>query len=187
MEKDRDLQLTELIKNGNRSAMSDLYRHYIGYLTALCSRYVTDRDDVRDILQNSFIKILSSIDRFQYRGPGSLKAWMSRIVVNESLKFLYGNRKTDMFKDEFQKEASDIEDEDPDTDNVPASVIQEMIRELPDGYRIVFNMFALEERSHKEIAATLGITESTSASQFHRAKNLLAKKIKEYKKSKRLL
>ena len=72
--------------------------------------------------------------------------------------------------------------EEPDTDNLSADVIQGMIRELPDGYRTVFNLYVFEEKSHKEIAAMLGITESTSASQFHRAKALLASKIREYRK-----
>lgn len=160
--------------------MSDLYLRYVGYLTALCSRYVKDIDDVRDILQGCFVKIFTSAGRFQYRGPGSLKAWMSRIVVNESIKFLNGTRKAELFKEDVLRD-SDQTDEEPEIDDVPADVIQGMIRELPDGYRSVFNLYVLQEKSHKEIAGMLGITESTSASQFHRAKNLLAKKIKEYK------
>ena len=72
-------------------------------------------------------------------------------------------------------------EEEPQIDDIPANVIQEMIRELPDGYRTVFNLFVFEEMSHKEIAGILGITESTSASQFHRARNMLAKKIKDYR------
>ena len=104
MEQDRDLQLINSINDGDRSAAADLYHRYIGFLTALCSRYVLDRNDVRDILQTSFVKILSSISRFQYRGPGSLKAWMSRIVVNESLKFLQASRKSGDFKEEFMKD-----------------------------------------------------------------------------------
>lgn len=180
MENNKELQLLKLIKDGNRSAMSDLYRHNIGYLTALCSRYIIDSDEIYDTLQNSFIKIFSSIDRFQYRGPGSLKAWMSRIVVNESLKTLSAHKKSNKFKEDLKIDISDTE-EVPDTEDIPASVIQGMIRELPEGYRTVFNLFVFEELSHREIANILGITESTSASQFHRAKNILAKKIKEYR------
>ena len=180
MEKNKESELLDLIRKGDRSAMSDLYRLNIGFLTALCSRYIIDRDEIKDTLQNSFIKICSSLDKFQYRGPGSLKAWMSRIVVNESLKTLSGHRKYDKFKDDLKIDISETEEE-PQIDDIPANVIQEMIRELPDGYRTVFNLFVFEEMSHKEIAGILGITESTSASQFHRARNMLAKKIKDYR------
>lgn len=181
MEHDKDLQLVKLIRNGDRSAMADLYSRYIGYLTAVCSRYIPDNDDMRDTLQNSFVKILSSLDRFSYRGPGSLKAWMSRIVANEALKFIEQGRKTDIFKSEIEKEGETADYGDPEIDDVPAAVIQKMIQELPEGYRTVFNLYVFEEKSHKEIAGILGITDSTSASQFHRAKNILAKRIREYK------
>ncbi|MBO8467941.1 MAG: sigma-70 family RNA polymerase sigma factor [Bacteroidetes bacterium] len=182
MGQDRELQLVTDIRKGDRSAMSDLYRYYIGYLRALCSRYVTDDDDVNDILQSCFIKIFTSMDRFQYRGQGSLKAWISRITVNESLRFLHRNRKDDAFKDSILKEAEESDDADPEVEDIPADVLQQMIRDLPDGYRSVFNLYVLEEKSHREIAEMLGITESTSASQFHRAKKILAARIKEYRK-----
>lgn len=182
MEQDKDLQLIEAIHGGDRSAMSDLYRRHIGSLTALCSRYIIDRNDIKDVLQTSFVKILSSLDRFQYRGAGSLKAWMSRIVVNESLKFLHAGKKAGDFKEEFSRDM-DQADEEPQVDDIPAKELQRMIRELPDGYRSVFNLYVFEEKSHKEIGQMLGITESTSASQFHRARNMLARKIKEYRNS----
>jgi RNA polymerase sigma-70 factor (ECF subfamily) len=73
-------------------------------------------------------------------------------------------------------------EEEPDVGDIPARVIQEMIQELPEGYRTVLNLYAFEEKSHKEISELLGITESTSASQLHRARNLLAKRINDYKK-----
>ena len=68
--------------------MKTLYGQYVGYLTAVCARYIPDDDSVKDILQEAFIKIFQSMDRFSYRGEGSLKAWMTRIVVNDSLKAL---------------------------------------------------------------------------------------------------
>ncbi len=160
--------------------MADLYHRHIGYLAAVCSRYISSDEDVRDILQTSFMKIISSLDKFEWRGPGSLRAWMTRITVNESLKFLRENEKTRKMFEGYVQEDEVVEE--PDTDNLSADVIQGMIRELPDGYRTVFNLYVFEEKSHKEIAAMLGITESTSASQFHRAKALLASKIREYRK-----
>ena len=104
---------------------------------------------------------------------------MSRIAVNESLMYLRKKKKTDFV--EYQDNLPDHEnEEEPDVGRVPADVIQRMIGELPDGYRTVFNLFVFEDKSHKEIAGLLGITESTSASQFHRARKILAGKIKEY-------
>lgn len=176
---DQDFNILHLVRRGDSSSMEELYRRHIGYLTAACSRYVNDADALRDVLQASFEKIFSSIGRFSYRGPGSLRAWMTRISVNEALKYLRERTRADSF---LTYEVPDIaEEEPPDVHDLPMSVIQEMIRSLPDGYRMVFNLVVFEEMSHKEVAAALGISESTSASQFHRARNMLARKIREYR------
>ena len=176
----------ELIKSsirGDADARRALYDRYVQYLSAVCSRYITDRADAKDVLQEALVKIFQSLDRFEWRGEGSLKSWMTRIVVNECLKFLRDNRKLDMFVT--MPELPDLPDEkDDDTEisveDVPPDVIHSMIRELPDGYRTVFNLFVIEGRSHREIAKMLGISEATSASQFHRAKKILSKRIREY-------
>ncbi len=179
----------ELIKSsirGDADARRALYGRYVQYLSAVCSRYVTDRTDAKDVLQEAFIRIFRSLDRFEWRGVGSLKSWMTRIVVNECLKFLRDNRKSEMFVavPQLPDVADDGDDEqEMSVEKVPPEVIHSMIRELPDGYRTVFNLFVLEEHSHREIAAMLGISETTSASQFHRAKKILAKRIREYVRS----
>ncbi|MDD2476001.1 MAG: RNA polymerase sigma factor [Dysgonamonadaceae bacterium] len=179
-EKDKDFELIQNIRKGNSSAMKELYLHYIQYLTAVCSRYIIIEADLKDVLQESFVKIFTSIDKFEYRGVGSLKAWMARIVVNESLKFIKKNERFDFVQNEW--ELPDVTNEEaPDTDDIPAHVIQEMIRQLPIGYRTVFNLYVFEDKSHKEIASILGIKENTSASQLYKAKNKLAEKINEYK------
>ena len=176
---DSEKRLADDVRKGNHTAMKKLYDTWSGYLFALCRRYVPDRENAEDILQEVFIKIFASMDSFSYKGPGSLKAWMSRIAVNESLMYLRKKKKTDFV--EYQDNLPDHEnEEEPDVGRVPVDVIQRMIGELPDGYRTVFNLFVFEDKSHKEIAGLLGITESTSASQFHRARKILAGKIKEY-------
>ena len=176
---DSEQELIRLIRQGDGLAMKTLYCRTVEYLTAVCSRYVIDEDDVRDVLQDSFIKIFTAADKFEYRGEGSLKAWMARIVVNESLKFLKRREKFEaiQYEDDLQDGA---DEEEPDTKNIPAAVIQEMIRQLPTGYRAVFNLYVIEGKSHREIASLLKIKESTSASQLHRAKDMLAKRIHEY-------
>ncbi len=181
---DPETTLLEQIRHGDKKAMKELYCHYSGYLNAVCSRYIACDEDVRDVLQESFIKIFSSIDKFCYKGDGSLKAWMSKIAVNESLTLL--NKKEKLSIVQYGSDIPDTiddndDDEGPDTGDIPVRAIQAMIRKLPTGYRTVFNLYVFEGKSHKEIAEMLNLKESSSASQLHRAKALLAKMIQEYK------
>ena len=159
--------------------MRMLYDRYAGYLTAVCGRYVPDDEEVKDILQEAFIKVFQTLDRFEYRGEGSLKAWLTRIVVNDSLKFLRKKKPLPM-----PAVLPELPDEEPAFDQVPLPVIHQLIRKLPEGYRTVFNLFVFEDKSHKEIASLLGIKENSSASQLHHAKAMLGKWIKEYIKLK---
>jgi RNA polymerase sigma-70 factor (ECF subfamily) len=168
--------LVRRILQQDKTAMKMLYDRYAGYLTAVCARYIPDDDEVKDLLQEAFIKIFQSMDRFSWRGEGSLKAWMTRIVVNDSLKAL--RKKKPLRLPETLSE--ELADEEPPFDAVPLKVIQEMIRRLPEGYRTVFNLFVFEDKSHKEIASLLGIKENSSASQLWHAKALLARWIKDY-------
>ena len=170
-------------RNGDRLAVKEIYDRYVGYLAATCSRFLPDKSEQKDVLQDCFLKIFSSLDKFDYRGEGSFKAWLRQIVVNECLKTLRKRRRSVPIEYEWELGDYPLEDDDapPDLENVPASAIQKMIEGLPEGYRTVFILSALEEKSHKEIAAELGITENTSASQLFRARSMLAKKIKEYK------
>ncbi|MBQ0048427.1 MAG: sigma-70 family RNA polymerase sigma factor [Prevotellaceae bacterium] len=168
------------INEGKAEAKHLVYKLYIRYLSAVCSRYVGNDEDIKDVLQESFLKIFSSLTSFQHQGEGSLKAWMSRIVVNESLKWLKKNSQLEMT--EFSDKELDVPDEEPDTEGVPTDVIYQMIRSLPDGYRTVFNLHVIEERSHREIAEMLGIKENSSASQLHRAKAMLAEMITQFRK-----
>ena len=181
---DPEATLLEQIRHGDKKAMKELYCHYSGYLNAVCSRYIACDEDVRDVLQESFIKIFSSIDKFCYKGDGSLKAWMSKIAVNESLTLL--NKKEKLAIVQYGSDIPDTiddndDDEGPDTGDIPVRAIQAMIRKLHTGYRTVFNLYVFEGKSHKEIAEMLNLKESSSASQLHRAKALLAKMIQEYK------
>lgn len=178
-ENDHEYTLLRLVKKGNKQAMKEVYDSYIRYLTALCSRYINDNEDVKDVLQDSFLKIFSAINSFEYRGKGSLKGWMTKVVVNETLKFIKRNNRI-LFV-EFGQEKMNIIDEEPNTEGIPSSTIYQMIKELPDGYRTIFNLYVIEQKSHKEIAELLDIKESTSASQLHRAKALLAEKIRQHR------
>ncbi len=173
-------QLTDDIRRGDTSAFRQLYLLYVKYLSAICSRYITDENDRKDILQEAFLKIWSSIGSFSYRGEGSLKAWMSKITVNLSLKHLRDSGK--LHYEDIDSLKEDIAESEIDAGRVPTDTLMRFIRELPDGYRTVFNLFVVEGLSHKEIAKMLGIKENTSASQLFKAKAMMAEKIRNYEK-----
>ena len=172
-------RLAKLLRNGDNGAMREFYSLYAGYLTGVCSRYVTDEDDMKDVFQESLINIITHIADFSYRGNGSLKAWATRIVVNESLRFLRDTKHHELMQ--LDREVPDVpEEDDPPISDVPPDVIHRMVSQLPTGYRMVFNLYVFENKSHQEIASLLGIKEKSSASQLCRAKNLLAKMIGQY-------
>ena len=173
-----ELELLEWVRSKDPAGQRFFYERYAGYLTAVCARYIGDRSQLKDVLQESFIQIFSHLDGFDFRGEGSVRAWVRRIVVNHALKALRGSGRL-----VFVDDVPDAPEEEPSAlPNVPAAVVQEMICALPDGYRTVFNLFVFEKKSHREIAELLGIKEDSSASQFFRARALLAKNIKQYMK-----
>ena len=158
---------------------------------AIGLRYIPERDAVHDVLQDSFVKILTSIGQFNYHGEGSLKSWVSRIVSNRAIDYLREHQRF-MFVSAMPDEPDDsliadggmldgfaVEMSDAMPADVPPDTLLAMIGRLPDNYRTVLNLFVFEERSHREIAQLLGIKESTSASLFFRAKKMLARMIKK--------
>ena len=164
-------------QHGDRCAMHEIYNAHAAYLFAVCTRYVADNDSAKDVMQEAFIRIFSNITQFRYRGEGTLRAWMTRIVVNEALKHI---RRNSIFYDTDIEKIDMPDEEETDIHGVPPDDIHDIIRQLPDGYRTVLNLFVFEQKSHKEIAQMLGISELTSASQYHRAKKLLKKLVKEH-------
>ena len=144
---------------------------------AIALRYVPDRDDVRDVLQDSFVSVLTSIRQFDYRGEGSLKSWVARIVANRALDWVKEHERVTMIPD-IPEEA--IDDGVSDVDEVPPDILDQMIGRLPAGCRMVLNLYVFGQLSHKQIAQQLGIRETSSASQFFHAKKLLREMISEY-------
>lgn len=181
-DKDKEQEIIDLFRSGDAaSAMDRLYASSADYLTGVCARYIANDEDLRDVLQESYIRIFTQIDRFEYRGCGSLMAWMSRIVVNESLQLLRRQKNNPL---ELSTDLPDLPDEDPDTRGLDARMMTELLRRLPTGYRMVLNLYVIEGKSHREIAEMLHIKPDTSASQLLRAKRMLARLIHEYKNSK---
>ena len=172
-------QIVERIRQKDQRAMSQLYQMYVEELTSVCYRYIPKADDAKDVLQNSFVKIFTSIPSLDYRGEEQFKGWLIRIVANEALMFLR-NKKKLLFVE--QNQVTDYIEEDgaaPDTERISPDELHQLISELPDGYRTVLNLYVFENYSHRQIAELLGIKESTSASQLFYAKQWLARRIKE--------
>ena len=172
-------RLAEQIRNGDNGAMQAFCSLYVPHLKAVCTRYIVDQEDARDVLQETLISIITNITDFKYRGAGSLQAWATRIAVNESLNFIRDNHHHELTL--LKQHIDDVaEEEDPPIEDIPPEVIQQMVRQLPTGYRTVLNLFVFENKSHQEIARLLGISISTSTSQLRKAKNMLAKMIQAY-------
>ena len=173
-------QLVERIRKKDQRAMSQLYQMYVEELSSVCYRYVPDDNDAKDVLQNSFVKIFTSMSTFEYRDEASFRGWMIKIVVNEALHFLRERKKllfTELHEADVQQSA---DEEEPASDSLSADELHQLISELPDGYRTVINLYSFEGCSHQKIAELLGITVSTSGSQLYYAKRLLSRKIKEF-------
>ena len=172
-------RMVERLRNGENGAMREFCSLYADLLTGICARYIPDGQDMKDVFQESLIRIITHISDFDFRGAGSLKGWASKIVVNESLRFLKNTKRQELRLLDYDV-ADEPEEDDPPISDIPPDEIQRMVSQLPTGYRTVFNLYVFEHRSHQEIASLLGIKETTSASQLSRAKNLLAKMIREY-------
>ena len=170
-------QLVERIRQKDQRAMSQLYQMYIEELSSVCYRYVPSESDAKDVLQNSFVKIFTSVHTIDYRDEPSFRGWMKKVVVNEALTFLKEKKKLQFMAQEIDN--LDIPDDEPSTERITADELHQLISELPDGYRTVMNLYVFEGYSHKKIAESLGFTPSTSASQLYFAKRLLSKKVKE--------
>jgi len=162
----------ELIKGciqEDKRCQKELFRQYAGRLLGICLRYARHRLEAEDILQDAFIKIFDNIASFE--GKGSFEGWLRRIVVNTALKNYH--------KSSFQQEQIGLgEGLDIPIDPVIYADLQEeellnLVARLPDGYRLVFNLYAIEGYSHREIAETLDIKESTSRSQLLKARKSL--------------
>lgn len=173
-------ELAEQCREGSNIARKELYERYAGRMFGVCLRYAPDRGVAQDLLHDGFLTLYASFDKFSYRGEGSLKAWMERVMVNAALLYL---RKHDVLSVAQTLSDEVVSPEEPDAEvveTVPKRVLMRFISELPAGYRAVFNLYVFEEKSHREIAALLGINEKSSASQLTRAKACLAAKVREW-------
>ena len=171
-----DTQLIAACKKGDRAAQRSLYDRLAPRMFPVCIRYVGDRALAEDILQDGFVTLFTRID--SYKGEGSFEGWARRIFVTTALMSL---RKKDALKlsDELETVRGMKTEITGQMENIGYKELMELVMSLPTGFRTVFNMYAVEGYSHKEIGDILGISEVTSRSQFSRARALLQSKIKE--------
>ena len=171
-------QLVEAIQAGDREALRRLYERYSRYAMGVGLRIVPEREDALDIVQDAFVSILTTIGSFEYRGEGSLRNWIAKITTNRALDRMRGHDML-LFSDQLPDETAEEEDDAP-LEEVPPDILSGMIDRLPKTSKMIVTLFAFGQMSHKEIAQKLGISPSTSISQFSRAKRLLATMINEY-------
>ncbi len=166
-------------KKGNNKAQKALFEIYSKGMLLLCKRYVKDNHYAEDILLSGFYKFFSTIDQFIYSDTKSVGAWLKGIMVNECLIFLRKNKHMTFVEEEFALNTTII---DADVlERMNSNVIFQLINALPDGYRIVFNLYIVEGYNHREIAEMLKISEGTSKSQLSRSKALLQSLLHEKK------
>jgi RNA polymerase sigma-70 factor (ECF subfamily) len=174
----REAELVRECQRGDRGAQKSVYELYAGRIYSLCRRYVPDAMDAEDVLVSSFVKVFDRIG--QFRGEGSFEGWIRRIAVNESLTWLRKNKsmyvETELEAAERQPDFSGL------SDHLEAEDLLKMVNELPPGYRMVFNLYAIDGYTHEEIGKQLGISENTSKSQLSRARALLQKRLLESEK-----
>jgi len=173
-----DKELIRRCLKNKSDAQRLLYEKHSSMVYTVCFRYAKNTEDASDLLQETFIKVFSNLKKFN--GTGSFEGWVRRIAVNCAIRQYHKNEnRPDDGDIEYSPDAKTYSDV---IDSLSAQEIMGYINELPDGYRIVFNMYAIEGYSHKEIAAELNISESSSRSQLTRARGVLMEKIESRQK-----
>jgi RNA polymerase sigma-70 factor (ECF subfamily) len=168
-------QLIKSCLNGDRCAQEELYNLYARKMMGLCLRYVGDRETARDLLQDGFIKVFTTMHL--YSGTGTFESWVRMVFINCLIAYV---RKKDVLRDSVDLGGiNEWAEEETAVAKLSAERIFELVQQLPSGFRSVFNLYAVEGYSHREIGKMLDITESTSRSQYTRARQWLQAQIKQ--------
>jgi len=163
---------------GNRRDQELLYRRHAARLYAVCLQYSGNDEEARDILQEGFIKIFENL--MHYKHEGSFEGWMRRIMVNTALERFRNKYNLYRVDDIDQIPEPDAEPDNEDYSGLEAVDLLGIIRELPPKYRVVFNLYAIEGYSHKEISKMVNISEGTSKSNLSRARVILQRRVGSY-------
>jgi len=177
------LELKEVIhhcKSQNQVAQGILFNTYYKKMYNLSMRILANHHDVEDVLIDSFTKVFDNIKRLEYRGENSLNKWIKTIVINESIRYVNARNKIKYDDDLPEYEMNTVFDSD--LTGIDVEQVYSLIEAMPAGYRMVFNLFAIEGYSHKEISEMLNITENTSKSQLRKARMNIIEKLSKIKK-----
>jgi RNA polymerase sigma-70 factor (ECF subfamily) len=160
-------ELIELAVENNRHAQHQIYTKFASKMLSVCRQYIKDIHQAEDIMITAFMKVFTNLKNFEHKG--SFEGWIRRIMVNECISFIRVQKKVKFIEDEtfFEERHNDIESKFSVED------IQFLIDNLPDGYRMIFNLYAIEGFKHHEIATMLNISEGTSKSQLSHARKML--------------
>lgn len=164
-------------KRNDARAQEVVYRRYVDAMLVLCMRYLPDRQEAQEAMMDGFYRAFTKMSTFEWRGEGSLAAWMRRIMVYQCIDRLRSRKQVHaaMTEDVDSTDAGD----DEMLGRLAAKEIMQLLQELPDGYRTVFNLYVFEGMGHAAIGELLGITESTSKSQLHRARGMMKQKLEQ--------
>lgn len=168
-------ELIELAVENNRHAQHKIYSKFSPKMLSVCRQYIKDLHQAEDIMITAFMKVLTNLNKFKQEG--SFEGWIRRIMINECISFIRVHKKVKFIEDEnyFEESFNNIESQFSVDD------IQSLIDSLPDGYKMVFNLYCIEGFKHQEIADLLGISEGTSKSQLSHARKVLQENINRLK------
>jgi RNA polymerase sigma-70 factor, ECF subfamily len=168
-------EVIELAVENNRHAQQKIYSKYAPKMLSVCRQYNKDVHQAEDIMITAFMKVFTNLKKFEHKG--SFEGWIRRIMINESISFIRVQKKVKFIEEEnyFEESFNNIESQFSVED------IQSLIDSLPDGYKMVFNLYAIEGYKHQEIAEMLGINEGTSKSQLSHARRVLQDNINKLK------
>lgn len=173
LHKKNNQKLIDRAAKNDRAAQNSLFEMHAPKMLSVCRYYVTDIQQAEEVMLNGFLKIFTNLKKF--RGEGSFEGWMRRIMVREAISFLRTQKNIEFPMDEVDDDSNNFNEMET---QMQASTIQRLIDQLPEGYKLVFVMYAVEGYKHKEIAEELGISVGTSKSQLYKARMMLQKKIR---------
>lgn len=176
--KDKIHQIIEGCLKNDRRSQEDLFKLYYGKMLSVCMRYISDRDTAQEVLQEGFIKIFDKLGAFDFKG--SFEGWIRRIIANTAIDHIRKSKNSPLLSDNdndfvLGTENPMVEKEDLELSELKGEIAMEAIQKLSPAYRAVFNLYVLEDYSHREIGEMLGISEGTSKSNLAKAKANLQK------------
>jgi RNA polymerase sigma-70 factor (ECF subfamily) len=174
--------LAAYCRERDRMAENELYRRYAARVLSLCRRYINDDEEAKDMMQESIVRAVGRIGTFTYKGTGSLASWLDRIAVNMSVDHIRRKSRLQVVPLDFWMHDDIPEPTGEEMAAVPEEKLLEWIDRLPDLQRSVFNLYCIDDYTHREIGEMLGITEKGSASILSKARKKLKEDIRRYQK-----